>query len=69
MACHVHADICEVRPIISQNESHPFFRNDKLRRFCEGHNIHFSAYSPLGSQDSASTLNKAGLEARSPPSL
>ena len=32
---------------ISQNESHPLFRNDELVRFCEENNIHFTAFSPL----------------------
>ena len=32
---------------ISQNESHPLFRNDELVRFCDENNIHFTAFSPL----------------------
>lgn len=31
-----------------QVEIHPFWRNDKLREFCESQRIHVSAYCPLG---------------------
>ena len=46
---------------ISQCESHPFFRNDGpggVVDFCEQNNIHFTAFSPLGSPDSADIFRR-----------
>lgn len=43
---------------ISQNEAHPFFRNDAIVDFCNKHNIHFTAFSPLGSPDSADIFKR-----------
>ena len=36
-----------------QVECHPYWRQDALLRFCAERDIHFTAYSPLGSPDSA----------------
>lgn len=41
-----------VKPSVVQCEGHPYFRNDRLRQWCEARGIHFTAYSPLGSPDS-----------------
>lgn len=42
-------------------EAHPYFRNDALLAWCKAHGVHVTAYSPLGSPDSASVLHrKAG---------
>ncbi|XP_047325966.1 deoxymugineic acid synthase 1 [Impatiens glandulifera] len=38
----------EVPPAVNQVEMHPTWRQRKLREFCREHNIHVSAYSPLG---------------------
>jgi diketogulonate reductase-like aldo/keto reductase len=38
---------------VCQVECHPFWRQDRLLAYCEENNIHFTAYSPLGSPDSA----------------
>ncbi|XP_019053523.1 PREDICTED: aldo-keto reductase family 4 member C9-like [Nelumbo nucifera] len=35
-------------PAVNQVEMHPMWRQKKLREFCGEHNIHVSAYSPLG---------------------
>lgn len=43
---------------ISQNEAHPYFRNDALVKFCAERGIHFTAFSPLGSPDSADIFKR-----------
>ncbi|OCH92070.1 Aldo/keto reductase [Obba rivulosa] len=37
-----------VWPVVNQVESHPLLPQDELRTFCNEHNIHITAYSPLG---------------------
>eukprot|EP01107_Rhizomastix_libera_P006048 TRINITY_DN20158_c0_g1_i1.p1 TRINITY_DN20158_c0_g1~~TRINITY_DN20158_c0_g1_i1.p1 ORF type:complete len:310 (+),score=61.12 TRINITY_DN20158_c0_g1_i1:31-930(+) len=44
--------ICRIKPVMNQIEAHPFLVQRKLRQFCQEHNIHLTAYSPLGSNDS-----------------
>ncbi|TQD98529.1 hypothetical protein C1H46_015777 [Malus baccata] len=41
-------DFASVPPAVNQVEMHPLWRQRKLRDFCGDHNIHVSAYSPLG---------------------
>ncbi|XP_059625480.1 NADPH-dependent aldo-keto reductase, chloroplastic [Cornus florida] len=41
-------DFASVAPAVNQVEMHPTWRQTKLREFCGDHNIHVSAYSPLG---------------------
>ena len=43
---------------VCQCECHPRFRNDELVAFCAASNIHFTAYSPLGSPDSADIFKR-----------
>ncbi|OQR75290.1 aldo-keto reductase family 1 member B10 isoform 2 [Tropilaelaps mercedesae] len=44
-------DICKVRPVMNQVESHPYLIQTKLRDFCEENGIKLTAYCPLGSPD------------------
>jgi len=39
---------CEIKPVINQCESHPYFNNVELQHAMEQRNISFVAYSPLG---------------------
>ncbi|KAH7854575.1 hypothetical protein Vadar_015519 [Vaccinium darrowii] len=41
-------NFASVPPAVNQVEMHPMWRQSKLRKFCGAHNIHVSAYSPLG---------------------
>eukprot|EP00850_Spirogloea_muscicola_P020257 SM000211S06627 [mRNA] locus=s211:51542:54022:- [translate_table: standard] len=48
---HLYSLQCQVKPAVNQVELHPVWRNDKLVNFCKQHNVHVTAYSPLGSKD------------------
>eukprot|EP00976_Prorocentrum_cordatum_P000713 13976-Prorocentrum_minimum.AAC.3 len=50
----------QVVPAVNQVELHPTWHQKDLRAFCKGHNIHLSAYCPLGSPDqwAADGLNR-----------
>ncbi|KAK9822921.1 hypothetical protein WJX74_005008 [Apatococcus lobatus] len=43
---------------VCQVECHPYFRNDGVHAWCKQQGIHMTAYSPLGSADSASLLGR-----------
>jgi alcohol dehydrogenase (NADP+) len=51
-------------PELNQVELHPFFPQNELVEFCAGHEIHITAYSPLGSSD-----RPAQMKAKDEPSL
>lgn len=42
---------CRIRPEMNQVECHPYFQQGPLLSFCKSSEIHFTAYSPLGSGD------------------
>ncbi|KAL3679861.1 hypothetical protein R1sor_022817 [Riccia sorocarpa] len=46
-------EYAKIAPSVNQVECHPMWRQDKLRAFLKEHNIHLSAYSPLGTWGSS----------------
>ncbi len=47
------------KPEMNQVELHPLLQQNALFEFCKQHNIHLTAYSPLGSQDRSASLKAA----------
>ena len=47
-------EYAEILPAVCQVEVHPYHRNDALIAWCKQHDIHVTAYAPLGSPDSES---------------
>ncbi|XP_051143687.1 NADPH-dependent aldo-keto reductase, chloroplastic [Andrographis paniculata] len=41
-------DHASVVPAVNQVEMHPMWKQKKLRNYCKDHDIHVSAYSPIG---------------------
>lgn len=50
-----------IQPEMNQVESHPLLAQCELLEYCQQNNIHFTAYSPLGSRDRGPEM-KAGEE-------
>ncbi|CEI90760.1 Putative Alcohol dehydrogenase [Rhizopus microsporus] len=43
---------CKIIPAVNQVEMHPYLPQPDLLEFCQKHNVHVTAYSPLGSTNS-----------------
>lgn len=48
----------EVPPAVNQVEVHPYWRNQKIIDFCQQHNVHVTAYSPLGAPGSKDVVKQ-----------
>ena len=51
-----------IKPLVCQGEMHILWRQDELLAYCKSEGIHFTAYSPLGSPDSAAAMHHNGYD-------
>lgn len=50
----------KIKPEMNQVESHPYYQQNDMLSFCKAHNMHFTAYAPLGSGDRAAKFKAVG---------
>ena len=60
---------CKIKPAVCQVEIHPYWLQKEIIEFCEQNKIHVTAYSPLGSPDSASVLGRSGPNLMDDPAV
>jgi len=52
-------NVSDHNPEMNQIELHPFLQQPQMLEFCKNHNIHLTAYAPLGSSDRPKGLKQA----------
>jgi len=48
-----------IKPAMNQIEAHPYLQQTQLKKFCEGHGIHITAFAPLASPERPAGIKKA----------